>query len=468
MENRMNLIWFRTDLRVDDNPALFNACKSSEPLIGVYFLCPQQDQDHKLGDNYKYLRLIALNNLKLKLAALNIPLLVLKSDNYLTAIKDLKNICECLSVEQLFFNQEYAVNEQERDIQLILQLEGKVEVNKFNGDPYSKQVKQRLAGEQLFCYQIPTAKPENNLHLLQDIALPNQNSGTISQVDRNSQLLKLNSIDIESKLEIKHPINEPIIDEVQLRKQLIDFSVDHIGDYEQERDFPNLESTSQLSFGLAVGAISVRRCYQIAKDTAPSTSDSWLNELIWRDFYRYVMWHFPHVSKSQGFRPVDKNLVWSRNEEQLERWKNGQTGIPIIDAAMKQLTTTGWMHNRLRMVTACYLCKNLWIDWRKGEAFFAQHLFDYDFASNNGGWQWCASVGTDSAPYFRVFNPASQQKRFDPDAHFIKKWLPELAGFSAKEIHNFESKPLPGYYPIQTDLKASRKLAIENFKMAMK
>ena len=477
----MNLVWFRTDLRVDDNPALFNACKKSEQLIGIYFLSAQQDQKHNLGGNHQHLRLTALNNLKLKLAELNIPLIVIRSDNYLSVAKDLIEICETLAIEQLFFTQEYAINEQQRDRQIVEQLKGKLDINQSYGDclvepqlilnktglpykvftPYSKQVKAQLAGEQLFCYETPTAMPEINYTILQDIRLSNEDNNLGQQKD--GQSLAVNTVNLEDELKSEWPIKAPKIDELQLKKQLIDFSVNHISEYEQERDFPNLESTSQLSFGLAVGAISVRRCYQIAKDIAPSTSDSWLNELIWRDFYRYVMWHFPHVSKRQGFRPVDKNLVWSKNNEQFERWKNAQTGIPIIDAAMRQLTTTGWMHNRLRMVTACYLCKNLWIDWRQGEAFFAKHLFDYDFASNNGGWQWCASVGTDSAPYFRVFNPASQQKRFDPDALFIKKWLPELANFSAKEIHNFESKPLAGYPEIQTDLKYSRKLAIENF-----
>jgi deoxyribodipyrimidine photo-lyase len=172
------------------------------------------------------------------------------------------------------------------------------------------------------------------------------------------------------------------------------------------------------------------------------------------------------VSRGQAFNKVDRAIKWDVSNSAFAAWQRGETGIPIIDAAMKQLVTTGWMHNRLRMVVASYLTKNLFMDWRIGEAFFAEHLFDYDFSSNNGGWQWCASVGTDAAPYFRVFNPASQQKRFDPEAKFIKCWLPQLAQYSAKDIHRFETHPLNNYPPMQVNLKSSRQQAIETFKTA--
>jgi len=215
----------------------------------------------------------------------------------------------------------------------------------------------------------------------------------------------------------------PEISSHHLIKQLKSFCQNSVSNYSDTRDFPAIQGTSELSAGLALGCLSVQRCYQEAiQHSQPST---WVNELI-----------------------------------------QAKTGIPIIDAAMRQLLDTGWMHNRLRMIVASYLTKNLWQDWRKGEAFFAKHLFDYDFASNNGGWQWSASIGTDAAPYFRVFNPASQQKKFDPDCEFIKHWLPELKNYSAKQIHNFEKENLADYPAPQVDLKTSRKLSIEQFKLA--
>jgi len=420
--------------------------------------------------------------------------LVIESPSYASVVNELERICNKLAIGQLYLNREYAVNERARDDCLKRRMNNMVCINEYNGDclvqpnsifnqaglaykvftPFAKKVKIRLSGTELFCYSTPMIMPSKNLDLLQTASVSNKRKPKIKQNSlKDSYQIKLAELEIQlidsqRLLNTKHPINPPNIEEGHLLAQLLDFVAESIANYQQDRDYPNLEGTSKLSFGLAVGAISVRRCYQLATDIAPLSADCWLNELIWRDFYRYVMWHFPHVSKTRGFRPVDHTINWSNDIQQLERWKKGQTGIPIIDAAMRQLVATGWMHNRLRMITACFLCKNLWINWRQGEAFFAEHLFDYDFASNNGGWQWCASVGTDSAPYFRVFNPASQQKRFDPQAKFIKQWLPELSDLSAKEIHNFESKPLSNYYPLQVDIKYSRKLAIENFKYAMK
>jgi deoxyribodipyrimidine photo-lyase len=498
----LNLVWFRNDLRVDDNPALFHACEgSNEPVLALYFICKEQDKSHGLGRNYQNLRLSALKNLKQRLQDINIDLLIIQSKNYNHLVDDLLNICEKSKVKNLFFNNEYSVNERVRDNQVRETLLGVTSIFHFNGDsllppesilnksglpykvftPFANAVRVILQYTPIFCYYRPKPMPTKNYDILRsksDESNEINSRQSFESLDRDLFQLKemkhldINILDIDN-LNVQPIFNNditisvPNVDELYLRDRLLNFSANNIENYEQERDFPDLESTSQLSFGLAVGAISVRRCYQIALDMSPSNSASWLNELIWRDFYRAVMWHFPHVSKYHAFKSVDRELSWSHDLKEFDKWKCGETGIPIIDAAMKQLLTTGWMHNRLRMVTACYLCKNLWMDWRLGEQFFAEHLFDYDFASNNGGWQWCASVGTDAAPYFRVFNPANQQKRFDPDARFIKKWLPQLVKFTAKEIHNFESKPLAGYQPLQIDLKPSRKQAIERFKQAL-
>jgi deoxyribodipyrimidine photo-lyase len=163
---------------------------------------------------------------------------------------------------------------------------------------------------------------------------------------------------------------------------------------------------------------------------------TWINELLWREFYKHILVGYPRVSRHRAFRPETEALAWRHAPEELLAWQQARTGLPIIDAAMRQLLETGWMHNRLRMVVAMFLTKNLLIDWREGERFFMRHLIDGDLAANNGGWQWSSSTGTDSAPYFRIFNPLSQSVKFDAEGVFIKHWLPELAGLSKKEVHN--------------------------------
>jgi len=176
---------------------------------------------------------------------------------------------------------------------------------------------------------------------------------------------------------------------------------------------------------------------------AAPLSETYLNELIWRDFYHMIVWHFPHVNKHQSFRPAYDAIEWRNNETEFEKWCIGETGYPIVDAGMRELNTTGFMHNRVRMIVASFLCKHLLIDWKWGEAYFAQKLLDFDFAANNGGWQWAAGSGCDAAPYFRIFNPYLQTKKFDPELKYIKKWVPEFQEFGyAKPIvdHDFARK----------------------------
>ena len=197
------------------------------------------------------------------------------------------------------------------------------------------------------------------------------------------------------------------------------------------------------------------------------SQEVWLNELLWREFYQQLMFDFPKLSRHQPFQDQTKTIPWKDNDAHFEAWTQGQTGIPIVDAAMRQLKATGWMHNRVRMICAMFLTKNLLIDWRKGEQWFMQHLIDGDFAANNGGWQWSASTGTDAAPYFRIFNPVSQSEKFDPDGKFLREWLPELKHLDNTQIHEpYASKQISklNYPKPIVDLKASRAEAIEVFK----
>ncbi len=204
--------------------------------------------------------------------------------------------------------------------------------------------------------------------------------------------------------------------------------------YKEERDFPALGSTSGLSVHLRHGTISIRECVRAALADESDGSAKWLDELIWREFYHMILALFPHVV-SQPFQPQYRSLEWPGTEEHFEAWKAGMTGYPIVDAAMRCLKDTGWMHNRLRMICASFLTKDLLVDWRKGEAWFAEKLLDFELASNNGGWQWSASMGVDAQPWFRIFNPKLQSAKFDPKGEFIRQWVPELIGLTNDEIH---------------------------------
>jgi deoxyribodipyrimidine photo-lyase len=199
-----------------------------------------------------------------------------------------------------------------------------------------------------------------------------------------------------------------------------------ISNYYSQRNFPSANGTSRLGVHLRFGTISIR----MLAAKAAMLNETFLNELIWRDFYQAILWHFPHIGRGKAFKPEYDNIEWRNNESEFKLWCEGQTGYPIVDAGMRELNETGFMHNRVRMIVASFLCKHLLIDWRWGEAYFAQKLLDYDLASNNGGWQWASGSGCDSAPYFRIFNPSLQTKKFDNDLTYVKKWVPEFQEFT--------------------------------------
>jgi deoxyribodipyrimidine photo-lyase len=262
-------------------------------------------------------------------------------------------------------------------------------------------------------------------------------------------------------------------DEAQAR--LARFLDETVKDYGYLRDLPAKPGTSQLSAYLAAGVISPRQCLHAALasnrgefDSGSSGVQTWINELLWREFYKHILTGYPQVSRHRAFRAQTEALPWRDAPDDFQAWQEGRTGFPIIDAAMRQLLHTGWMHNRLRMIVAMFLSKNLLIDWRLGERHFMRHLIDGDLAANNGGWQWSASTGTDAVPYFRIFNPVSQSQRFDPEGRFIRHWLPELRGLDEKSIHQpVKSADLfanNSYHSPIVDLSSSRQRALEAFK----
>lgn len=234
-----------------------------------------------------------------------------------------------------------------------------------------------------------------------------------------------------------------------------DFLDNKLINYKEGRNYLDIDGTSSLSPYIRFGLISIRQCYRSAREMQGSWQ--WIAELAWRDFYAMILYHYPETI-SQEMQPQYRNLKWSEDQDLLEKFTSGQTGYPIIDAAVRQLLEEGWMHNRARMIVASFFTKNLWLNWRLGEEFFAQHLMDYELSSNVGGWQWSASTGTDSQPYFRMFNPYLQSQRFDKEGVYIRKYLPELKGLSNKEIH------ISGLYPPIVDYRYSRNKAIQRFK----
>jgi deoxyribodipyrimidine photo-lyase len=244
------------------------------------------------------------------------------------------------------------------------------------------------------------------------------------------------------------------------RERLGKFIATQVVAYDQARDYMDRDGTSQLSPYLRFGLLSIRECYRLAA-AIPGT-ERWISELIWRDFYAMILYHYQE-SVTTEWNPLYRNkLPWSHDPVLFKAWQEGKTGYPIVDAAMRQLLTTGWMHNRARMIVASFLTKHLQIDWRLGEEHFAQHLMDYDLASNVGGWQWAASTGTDAQPYFRVFNPTLQSKKFDPDGNYIRKYVPKLREMEGDAIHT--PPPLLYYVPI-VDHATARRQAIRMFQL---
>lgn len=469
----MNLVWFRNDLRVDDHPALSSASSEKNiPVAGVYLYCSQQFKQYGIGSNHHALVLSELKRLQDKLNQLNIPLIIVNCGLFVNAADRLDLLCKELNVSSLFFNVEYPIDERNRDQMVVEKLSATIKCHRLIADslvpPWLTVNGQKLG------YKVFSAFEKTHQKIIFDLPValadsvlkrPYSNKDTVSNWSSNQSELSQRLLFTVPK--ISATANQlPDISEKNIKEQLTEFCSNRVLDYSDNRDYPAIKGTSEISAALAVGTISANQCYKIACQQQGNKAKSWTRQLVWRDFYRSVMWHFPHVCKGQAFNSVDSVINWSNDNDDIQRFKSAETGIPIIDAAVNQLLNTGWMHNRLRMVVASYLTKNLWVDWRVGESFFAEHLFDYDFANNNGGWQWSASVGTDAAPYFRIFNPQSQQQKFDQNAEFVKQWLPALRNSETKKIHHFDKNQFDNYPKPQVDLKETRKLAIDTFKNA--
>lgn len=461
------IVWFRNDLRIYDNPALFRAAEDQQGVLAVYFICRETLTNHVVAPvRLDFIRRHLLQ-LKTDLAELNIPLTVIHIDKTVDIIPQLQALIKKHQVQELFLNAEYPIDEFKRDqkVSESLREQGLI-VKRFHDRVIIPPGMIRNGkGEP---YKVFTAFKNNWLQQARALQFQPLKKPKIQPPNDFPELIDKQLNDLFDGLVLRDLSRLWPEGEKEASKRLKYFIKQHIENYQTARDFPMLEGTSQLSPYLAVGSISPRQCIAAVLHANHGELDSgntgittWIGELIWRDFYQHVVVDFPDVCKFNAMQKHTEAFPWRHDESLFSAWCNGETGIPIVDAAMLQLKATGWMHNRLRMVVAMFLTKNLQIDWRMGEHYFMTQLIDGDFAANNGGWQWSASTGTDAAPYFRIFNPVSQSQRFDPEGAFIKGYLPVLAKLSAKTIHS--PPPMPGYPLPIVDLSLSRKDTIALF-----
>ncbi|WP_299600822.1 deoxyribodipyrimidine photo-lyase [uncultured Aquimarina sp.] len=407
MSKKVNIFWFRRDLRLDDNIGFLEALKDENPVLPI-FIFDDEILD-KLPENDARVSFIfeTLQNMRKELQENNDSSIAFfhgkPLDIFKALIKDYK-------IEKVYTNRDYEPYAKERDEsikkllddnsikfktfkdQVIFEID---EIVKSDGDPYVVYTPYKNKWKEEF--------DESKLKI-------HYTSQHIDNLIKNTRLPNLSLSDMGFN---KSNITVP------------DYTVTPtlIENYEDTRNFPAKEDgTSRLGPHLRFGTVSIRK--MVKKAIAEKNEVFW-SELIWREFFMQILWHFPHT-KDKAFRPKYDRIEWRNNEEEFEKWKKGETGYPLVDAGMRQLNETGYMHNRVRMLVASFLCKHLLIDWRWGEAYFAEKLLDYDMSANIGNWQWAAGSGVDAAPYFRIFNPTTQVTKFDKKLEYINTWVPDI------------------------------------------
>jgi deoxyribodipyrimidine photo-lyase len=405
----VNIIWFRRDLRLHDNAALFHALKDTNPVLPV-FIFDRNILDELTDKTDRRVEFIyeALQQMQKQLTAIGSALDV----RYGFPAEVFQQLAKEYKIGKVFTNHDYEPYAAQRDVAM------------------RKLLNEKSISLHTYKDQVIFEKDE--------VTKDDGKSYTVFTPYSRKWKLKLNEFPIEIyKTEkyfsnfYKQPLKEiPSLQSMNFKSAGETFpgsvwKTDIIKKYKEQRDFPAIEGTSRLSVHLRFGTVSIR---QLAIEAA-KLNESFLNELIWRDFYHMILWHFPHIV-GKAFKPDYDKIQWRNNEDEFTKWCSGQTGYPIVDAGMRELNTTGFMHNRVRMIVASFLTKHLLIDWRWGEAYFAKKLLDFDLAANNGGWQWAAGSGCDAAPYFRVFNPYLQTQKFDPQLKYTRKWVPELEEFN--------------------------------------
>ena len=400
----MNIFWFRRDLRLDDNAGFFHALNSGESVLPIFIFDDTILSELPKNDARVSFIRNQLEKMQSELQKTNKSLAVFHGK----PLEVFKKLISENKIKSVYTNTDYEPYARKRDLDLNkLFSENLVEFKTCKDQVIFE--KSEVVKDDGTPYVVYTPYSNKWKSIFSTTSIPNFNSEDFLDKISNHKYPFLNLADIGFE---KAAIVPPNFD---VTSNLID-------NYEATRNFPAVNKTSYLGVYLRFGAVYIRK---LVSKAIESNNETFLKELIWREFFMQILWHFPHT-KSSSFRPKYDAIVWQNNEALFEKWCKGKTGYPFVDAGMRELNATGHMHNRVRMIVASFLCKHLLIDWRWGEAYFAQKLFDYEQASNVGNWQWAAGSGVDAAPYFRIFNPTEQIKKFDKDLKYIKKWIPEL------------------------------------------
>ncbi len=399
LQDNVNVFWFRRDLRLEDNVGLTAALNTGKPVLPIFIF--DIDILHELSKNDARVTFIheQLQILNDSLKSFGSSLLVLHNK----PIDAWKGIIKDYSVNEVYFNKDYEPYGLARDNEIV-------DFLKTNG------VEAKSFKDHVICDFSEVLKNDG---LPYTIYTPYKNKW-LSKVELSS-ITPVESLKFDSF--IKHTAPFPELNEIgfeESNKKVKPYSINHLDEYETTRNFPSTDGTSYLGPHLRFGTVGLRTIIKSVKKNS-----TFVSELIWREFFIQILYHFPEVVGHNFKRKYD-GIGWLNKEEDFVKWCKGNTGYPMVDAGMRQLNETGYIHNRVRMVVASFLCKHLLIDWKWGEAYFAKHLLDYELSSNNGNWQWAAGTGCDAAPYFRVFNPSEQLKKFDGQMNYTKKWVPEL------------------------------------------
>ena len=408
MKQKISVFWFRRDLRLEDNHGLYEALKGPWPVLPIFIFDPAilTKLSSKVDARVEFI-LNAIQDLQDKFIFKGSSIQVFHA----SPSEAYEQLADQYDIQAIFCNHDYEKYAGLRD-GLIQSWAGQkgIQFSTFK-DQVIFEKDEVLSGQNT-PYTVFTPYSRKWKEKLSNNPIQVFPSESLS-----------NYVAFESKL--------PSLESLGFQKAGLSFPGKEVANpliqaYQAQRDFPAKNATSRLSVHLRFGTISIRSLV----NQAVGLSETWLNELIWRDFYFNILFHFPHVSDGHAFRKEYDRMEWRNNEAEFEAWCSGQTGYPIVDAGMRELNATGFMHNRVRMIVASFLVKHLLIDWRWGEAYFAAKLMDFDFAANNGGWQWAAGCGCDAAPYFRVFNPTLQTQKFDKELAYIRKWVPEFQELS--------------------------------------
>ncbi|MCP9748308.1 deoxyribodipyrimidine photo-lyase [Lacihabitans sp. CS3-21] len=433
MKEEIAIFWFRRDLRLDDNAGLFRALKSGLKVLPLFIFDKnildklEEKKDRRVDFIHQ-----AVFSIKKQLNMLDSDLLV----KYGLPNEIWESLLGEFSIKKVFCNHDYEKYATDRDLVISnLCEENHVEFYSFKDQcVFEKSEVLSATGTPYTVFTPYMRKWKEKMNGFYKKSYPNEKYF--------NKFLKIENLNIPSLKDIGFVKTEILFSKPTLSKSILT-------GYKEKRDFPGINATSRLSIHLRFGTISIRKCVQYAE----MFSETWLNELIWRDFYMNILANFPQINARLAFKKAYDKIPWRNSEAEFKAWCEGKTGYWLVDAGMRELNNTGFMHNRVRMVVASFLCKHLLIDWRWGEAYFAQKLNDFDFSANNGGWQWASSSGCDAAPYFRIFNPESQTLKFDKELTYIKKWVPEF-------LSSNYPKPI-------VDHKMARERALKVYKEAL-